>query len=177
MKSTPRSSNVGDSVSFLQSATADLAKLRGEYRDSIDRLVAHEPPEEIVRALKQLESSLDLKFLSHEIPKAFERTLEGVECVAAIVRAMKEFAHPDAAQHSDADLNHAIQTTLTVARKRVQIPCSDRDPFRGIAAGLLQRRGIEPGLSQHHRQCRARPGRVWQGCVHRAHHHYNRRSG
>src|SRR5581483_9818542 len=48
--------------------------------------------------------------------KAFERTLEGVERVAAIVRAMKEFAHPDSAQHHYADLNHAIETTLTVAR-------------------------------------------------------------
>ena len=35
--------------------------------------------------------------------------------MAAIVRAMKEFAHPDTAEQSPADLNHAIQTTLTVA--------------------------------------------------------------
>jgi signal transduction histidine kinase len=49
------------------------------------------------------------------VPKAFERTLQGVERVAAIVRAMKEFAHPDANEHSPADLNHAIETTLIVA--------------------------------------------------------------
>jgi two-component system, NtrC family, sensor kinase len=49
------------------------------------------------------------------MPKAFARTLEGVERVAAIVRAMKEFAHPDAIEHSSADLNHALETTLTVA--------------------------------------------------------------
>jgi len=57
----------------------------------------------------------DVEFLSVEVPKAFERTLQGVERVAAIVRAMKEFAHPDAYEHSPADLNHAIETTLIVA--------------------------------------------------------------
>jgi PAS domain S-box-containing protein len=107
---------VGDSVYFLQSAQADLKKLRAEYRHAIDRLALHEPPETVLPALEHLESSLDLDFLLTEIPKAFDRTLEGVERVAAIVRAMKESTHPHSAQHSDADLNHAIETTLTVAR-------------------------------------------------------------
>jgi two-component system NtrC family sensor kinase len=107
---------VGDSVSFLQSAEADLSQLRSAYRRGIGQLLAREPAERVWPPLERLETSLDLEFLSSEIPKAFERTLEGVERVAAIVRAMKEFAHPDSAQHSDADLNHAIETTLTVAR-------------------------------------------------------------
>jgi PAS domain S-box-containing protein len=107
---------VGDSVSFLQSAQTDLGRLRTAYRRAIARLIEHEPAEAVLPDLEDLESTLDLEFLSGEIPKAFVRTLEGVERVAAIVRAMKEFAHPDSAQHSDADLNHAIDTTLTVAR-------------------------------------------------------------
>jgi two-component system, NtrC family, sensor kinase len=66
--------------------------------------------------LKALESTADYDFLSLEVPKAFERTLEGTERVAGIVRAMKEFAHPDTNEHKPADINHALQTTLTVAR-------------------------------------------------------------
>jgi PAS domain S-box-containing protein len=107
---------VGDSVSFLQSAETDLARLRTEYRRAIERLAGHEPAQAVLPELAALESNLDLEFLSQEIPKAFERTLDGVERVAAIVRAMKEFAHPDSAQHNYADLNHALATTLTVAR-------------------------------------------------------------
>jgi PAS domain S-box-containing protein len=107
---------VGDSVSFLQSSESDLAKLRLEYRRAVARLAAHEPAQSVLAELVALESSLDLEFLSQEIPKAFERTLEGVERVAAIVRAMKEFAHPDSAQQDYADLNRALATTLTVAR-------------------------------------------------------------
>jgi PAS domain S-box-containing protein len=106
---------VGDSVVFLQSTQEDLSALRTEYRRSIERLIANEPVESVMPALNDLESRLDLEFLSAEIPKAFERTLEGVERVAAIVRAMKEFAHPDGAVQNYADLNHALQTTLTVA--------------------------------------------------------------
>ena len=37
----------------------------------------------------------DLDFLRAEVPKAFERTFDGVERVTNIVKAMKEFAHPD----------------------------------------------------------------------------------
>jgi PAS domain S-box-containing protein len=107
---------VGDSVSFLQSAETDLARLRSEYRRAIGRLAGREAAQSVLPDVEALESSLDLEFLSQEIPRAFERTLEGVERVAAIVRAMKEFAHPDGAQHNYADLNHALATTLIVAR-------------------------------------------------------------
>jgi PAS domain S-box-containing protein len=107
---------VGDSVLFLQSATADLERLRTEYRRAIERLADNEPPQAVLAGVKGLETHLELPFLSKEIPQAFARTLEGVERVAAIVRAMKEFAHPDSVQHNYADLNHALETTLTVAR-------------------------------------------------------------
>jgi PAS domain S-box-containing protein len=107
---------VGDSVTFLRSAESDLRNLRAAYRRAIERLVANEPAQQVTAELETLESTMDLPFLSEEIPKAFERTIEGVERVAAIVRAMKEFAYPDAVRHEYADLNHALETTLTVAR-------------------------------------------------------------
>jgi PAS domain S-box-containing protein len=107
---------VGDSLSFLQSAAADLQNLRDEYRRAIKRLAAREPAEDVLSPVESLEAAIDLEFMATEIPKAFQRTLEGVERVAAIVRAMKEFAHPHGTDHSCADLNRAIETTLAVAR-------------------------------------------------------------
>ncbi len=106
---------VGDSVAFLKSAAADLSELRIAYRRAIEHLLEEAPAQSVLPPLNALESRLDLEFLSAEIPKAFERTLSGVERVAAIVRAMKEFAHPDSAVQNYADLNHALETTLTVA--------------------------------------------------------------
>ena len=58
----------------------------------------------------------DLPFLLVEVPSAIERIIEGTQRVAAIVRAMKEFAHPDSTEKAPADLNRAIETTLLVAR-------------------------------------------------------------
>jgi PAS domain S-box-containing protein len=106
---------VGDGVAFLQSAQADLEQLLEAYRQAFKQLAAHESPAAVIESVKAAQAAADLEFLSVEVPKAFERTLQGVERVAAIVRAMKEFAHPDANEHSPADLNHAIETTLIVA--------------------------------------------------------------
>jgi len=83
---------------------------------AFERLAAGEPSAAVLEDLREIRKSTDQEFLNSEIPKAFERTLEGVQRVADIVRAMKEFAHPGQVERSAADLNHAIETTLTVAR-------------------------------------------------------------
>jgi signal transduction histidine kinase len=99
---------IGDSVSFLQSAQSDLDRLPTTYRAAMQLMGTNQGSPTVLAGVAELEKTLDLEFLSKEIPKAFERTLQGVERVAAIVRAMKEFAHPDVAEHCAADLNHAI---------------------------------------------------------------------
>ena len=107
---------IGDSVLFLQSAQAEIERALGAYCTAFQRIAGGERPTAPLENLRDDLAGADLEFLSCEIPKAFERTLEGVARVAAIVRAMKEFAHPGELEQSAADLNHAIQTTLIVAR-------------------------------------------------------------
>jgi PAS domain S-box-containing protein len=107
---------VGDSVLFLQCAMADVQEVLGAYRTAFDSLPGGNALHAAREHLAGVEAHADLPFLSEEVPKAFERTLEGVARVAHIVRAMKEFAHPDTNEQSAADLNRALDTTLTVAR-------------------------------------------------------------
>jgi PAS domain S-box-containing protein len=115
---------VGDSAHFLKSAVADLQQLTEVYRGAVEALFRGESPE-IVRAnLTQIDALVDKQFIDVEIPQAFARTLEGVERVTSIVRAMKEFAHPDAHEQSPADINHAIETTLLVARNEYKYHAS-----------------------------------------------------
>ncbi len=57
-----------------------------------------------------------LAFLQEEIPKSVEQSLDGLNRIATIVRAMKEFSHPGEQSFTSTDLNRAIQTTVTVAR-------------------------------------------------------------
>jgi signal transduction histidine kinase len=54
--------------------------------------------------------------LFEQIPAAIAETLEGVDRVTKIVRAMKEFSHPGGREKSAADLNQAIESTTIVAR-------------------------------------------------------------
>jgi two-component system, NtrC family, sensor kinase len=107
---------VGDSVRFLEEVFGNLRSLLDSHR----RLLAALPPGSIpgpdLRQLRDAETAAGLEFLDAEAPKAFERTLDGVNRISAIVRAMKEFAHPDMGDQALADLNHAIETTLTVSR-------------------------------------------------------------
>jgi PAS domain S-box-containing protein len=106
---------VGDSVHFLRSAYEDLNRLLEALKNAIEAL-PDEPQHQGIRT--QLTDALaahDAEFLHAEIPRSFERIFDGVERVTTIVKAMKEFAHPDETEHSPADINHALQTTLLVA--------------------------------------------------------------
>ncbi len=106
---------IGDSVLFIESAYRDFEKLRAVYVEALQEAGEYDTARAALQRVKETEEALDLAFLEKEIPKAFERTMEGIQRVASIVRAMKEFAHPDSAEHNPADLNHAIETTLLVA--------------------------------------------------------------
>jgi PAS domain S-box-containing protein len=106
---------VGDSVHFLRTAFADLSGLLDSHRAALERLPEVPGTADVLATLERLDAAADVDFLRDEIPKAIDRTLDGADRVAGIVRAMKEFAYPDAVEQSPADLNHALSTTLTVA--------------------------------------------------------------
>jgi PAS domain S-box-containing protein len=106
---------VGDGVYFLHSAFDDFNQLLDGWRNAIDALPQNPEYGALRLEVAGLTAKYDLDFLRTEIPKAFERTSDGVARVTNIVKAMKEFAHPDANEQSPADLNHAIETTLLVA--------------------------------------------------------------
>jgi two-component system, NtrC family, sensor kinase len=99
---------VGDNTQFLRDAFVAISGLLQKYSE------AARP--ELRAELDQIEQEADLEYLRQQVPQTIERTLQGVQRVATIVRAMKEFAHPDRREMVATDLNHAIQATLDVAR-------------------------------------------------------------
>jgi PAS domain S-box-containing protein len=106
---------IGDNIRFLQTSFADLKSLHSKYHDLLvaarDNTLTPALAAETEEAIEQT----NFTFLIEEIPKAIEQSLEGVDRVARIVRAMKDFSHPGTGQKSLIDLNKAIETTLTVA--------------------------------------------------------------
>jgi signal transduction histidine kinase len=98
---------VGDNIRFLKDAFADLSRLL----DDLAAVAGGPDPDPVLRAALE---RADADYLRREIPRAVDQSLEGVERVAGIVRAMKEFSHP-AQERTPTDLNRAIASTVTVA--------------------------------------------------------------
>ncbi len=107
---------VGDSVQFLQSAFEDLMTLFSEYRSFAERGCTIDSQNDRVQDLKRREEELDLEYLLGQIPRALERSNEGIKRVTTIVRAMREFAHPDQKEKELDDINRILQNVLTVSR-------------------------------------------------------------
>ncbi|HET6481950.1 MAG TPA: PAS domain-containing protein [Actinoplanes sp.] len=62
-----------------------------------------------------VDPDIDLEFLLAEVPAALTESLEGLDRVAQIVRAMKDFSHPGHGR-GDVDINRAVESTVQVAR-------------------------------------------------------------
>ncbi|HZZ39567.1 MAG TPA: PAS domain S-box protein [Acidobacteriaceae bacterium] len=106
---------VGDNVRFLQDSFQQIQELLSALR-----AFCGQSGPAFAAELRQLEEKLDTGYLVREIPEALAQTREGVERVVTIVRAMKEFAHPDSRDHVRADLNKALLNTLAVARNELK---------------------------------------------------------
>ncbi|MCS7089266.1 MAG: PAS domain S-box protein [Verrucomicrobiota bacterium] len=107
---------VGDNTRFVQDAFRQLAPL---LQQVLAWAMESGPAPAVDPRLDQLRNQAqqtDLEYLLEEVPKAMEQTLQGVERVTRIVRAMKEFSHPGTTEKTLTDLNHAIETTVTVSR-------------------------------------------------------------
>ena len=106
---------VTDNLTFLRDAWKSSYELLELYRNTIRNAAGTLPPG-IVASLEQAERNSDLDFIIAEAPRAIDQALDGARRVAKIVRAMKEFSHPDSSEKTPTNLNQAIESTITVAR-------------------------------------------------------------
>jgi two-component system NtrC family sensor kinase len=109
---------VGDNLRFLKESFGELHTLLTQLVD-----LGGDPARSVL-------GEADFDYLKEEIPRALNQSLEGVDRVAKIVRAMKEFSHP-AREKTATDLNRAIQSTLQKWRwtsTPTCRPCTARPP-------------------------------------------------
>jgi signal transduction histidine kinase len=111
---------VGDNTHFLQDSFGGLQTLLTKYQELRDAADSGAVSPELLAEVRDVEEASDCAYLLEEIPRALTQTLEGVTRVATIVRAMKEFAHPESKEMAAADLNRALLSTLTVARNELK---------------------------------------------------------
>jgi PAS domain S-box-containing protein len=134
---------VGDNARFLASAYNDLTGVLLTYRDLLTSDVPMGSQERLAR-MKAAEEDVELDYLRTEIPQAVAQTLEGIDRVATIVRAMKTFSHPGHTEQVPADINESLVATATVTRHQVSsvadlvLDLGDIPPVRCYVADLNQ---------------------------------------
>ncbi len=107
---------VGDNTRFLKDAFDSITGLLRSHGELLAAAKENTLTPELLERVEDTLMASDLEYLTTQIPQAISETLEGVERVTKIVRAMKEFSHPGGKEKSMADLNKAIESTTTVAR-------------------------------------------------------------
>lgn len=111
---------VGDNARFLEDAFGSIKTLMGKFGELRDAAASGAVSPALLDDVRKAETTSDCEYLLEEIPKALAQTMEGVDRVATIVRAMKEFAHPEGKEMAPADLNKALLSTMTVARNELK---------------------------------------------------------
>lgn len=97
---------IGDNARFLRDAFTQLIPVLTDYLKLMKS--------DACAGAKSIVEESDLEYLREEIPKAVEQTLSGVERVARIVKAMKEFSHPGSDAMQLIDINKLISSTTIV---------------------------------------------------------------
>ncbi len=124
---------IGDNLQFLAESFEKLIPVLRSYRESLTDASDVEGSEHTDPAL----SARDLDFLLEEIPGAIKESREGNRKVAAIVRAVREFVHPDLEEKLPVEINHSIENTIALARNEWKYVADVRTDFDPEIAQVL----------------------------------------
>ena len=105
---------VGSNMLFIQTAATRL--FRGV--DSLSAILGSLPkgaaPESEKKTAEALKA-LNLAYLREEVPAALQQSIDGLERVSTIVKAMQDFAQPSQGQKTFVELRNAIESTLIIS--------------------------------------------------------------
>jgi len=101
---------ISDNTMFLKKGFNKII----DYLDSLKDLI-EEVPDTFQDSFQQLHKKNNIDMLKSEIPESLDDTIAGIDRVSELVHAMKEFSHPGKKEKSYADINKAIETTITIS--------------------------------------------------------------
>jgi PAS domain S-box-containing protein len=129
---------VSDSVYFLKKAVGKLDALWPELTELSRRSQSRADSSDVIRRMESAVSKIDLDELVVDTNQSADRALDGIRRVTKIIRAMREFAHPDNGERSQVDINNAIETTLTVCRNVYKEVAQVETEFGALPAVVCQ---------------------------------------
>lgn len=101
---------VGDNIKFLASSWDDLELVMQAWEADMNTHGAESA------SVHDAWNKADVPYLREEVPVALREATSGIDQIAQIVRAMKEFSHPGDESLRPVDINHTIESIVTVAR-------------------------------------------------------------
>lgn len=103
---------VGDCLSFVGEGCDALFG----WLDQVDGALTPEQQAQLADARR----TADLEYYREEMPSSLRDGRDGVRRVAELVRALKEFAHPDVPEKTPSDINKALERAVTLARGEIK---------------------------------------------------------
>ena len=107
---------VTDNVSFLQRAFDKLVKLVDAQGALVEAVRSGAPTLLPLEAADTARREVKLDYLARQVPRAIEQSMQGLEQISSIAKAMKEFSHPSGAEKQPSDLHDLIECVTVVAR-------------------------------------------------------------
>lgn len=112
---------VGDEMNFLRSAFTNMLTLNHRYRAFVGKIEESGASATDIAALRAAEKELRIDYLIANVPRSLEAIQDGTARVANLVRAMKEFGHPDGGERASMDVNRALRNTVTISANETKL--------------------------------------------------------
>jgi len=107
---------IGSNISFLSESFEQLFETNNLYKSLMDKARSYKEIAGDIDEVNRHIEALDLEFLLEEIPHAVKESLSGINQVSSIIKAMKQFAHPEQESLSEVDINKALEQTTIISK-------------------------------------------------------------
>jgi signal transduction histidine kinase len=108
---------VSHNLLYLRDATSGMLHAVDALVEVFKRLSRDEPiSAELMQKTESVLNEVELDYARDEIPLAIGESIDGIQRVADIVQAMKQFSHPVSVQRVFVNLNDSIEKTATISR-------------------------------------------------------------
>jgi signal transduction histidine kinase len=115
---------VNDNLAYLSDCTRGMFQLLDSYQFNLSADSGERPWENRKADIETMREQCHFDYMREQVPQAVAESMEGVQRVITIVRAMKEFSHPGTTEKVSTDINQALRSTATISKNRWKY-CAD----------------------------------------------------
>lgn len=109
---------INSNIDFIDQSFKESSPVIDNLLELLESVTNGTSTEDQITANVTAAKHLEWDYLSEEIPEAIKQSKQGLKRVTALVQAMKNFSQPGGGEKVDADLNHLIETTITITRNQ-----------------------------------------------------------